>query len=108
MIIGLLSSQVDAQRVLKLNPKESKQLKNSSPWSINATCAIQSNNKKSSKVKIKVLKNSGVVNGKNLSQGQATFVNVSNNSNISVSAESGTEINLMNLSTEDLKAFCNT
>jgi hypothetical protein len=108
VLLGFISSQTYAQKTIKLNPNETKVLTNSTLWTLNATCTVQNTSQKKSKIKISVLKNSGKVNGKNLATGQTTMVTVSNNSSISVSAESGTQINLMNLSSEGLQAVCYT
>ena len=99
-LIIFLSTPVCAQKTIKLSPNETKLLTNNTLWTVNATCTIQSNEQTNSKIKISVLKNKGAVNGKNLSIGQATWVTVKNNSSISVSADAGTQINLINLSAE--------
>ena len=106
ILIGFLNSQAYAQKTIKLNANESKPLSNNTLWTINATCTIQGNNQTKSKIRISVLKNKGTVNGKNLSTGQATSVTVKNNSSISVSAEAGTQINLINLGGEGLESVC--
>ncbi len=95
-------------KTIKLGPNESKSLTNSSLWTLNATCTIQSNAQGKNKIKIRVLKNGGSVNGKNLASGQATMVTVRNNSSIAVSAEAGTQVNLVNLGDEGLQAVCYT
>lgn len=105
ILIGFFSTHLQA-KTLTLNPKETKLLTNNTLWTVNATCNIQGNTKPNSKIKISVLKNKGTINGKNLSTGQATSVSVRSNSSISVTAESGTQINLVNLSTEGLQAVC--
>lgn len=105
-VIALLSTSVYAQKTIHLNPNETKSLANNTLWTLNATCSIQSKGKTANKIRIVVLKNHGAVNGKNLTSGQATSVTVKNNSNISVSADAGTEINLVNLSNEGLQAVC--
>lgn len=108
LIIGFLGSQAHAQKTLKLSPNETKLLANNTLWTINATCTIQGTKKTHSKIRISVLKNKGTINGKNLSNGHATTVTVKNNSSIAVSAEAGTQINLINLGNEGLQAVCNT
>lgn len=95
-------------KTLSLNPNETKLLTNHSLWTLNATCNVQGMNQAKSKIKIIVLKNTGTINGKNLSTGQGTSVTVKNNSSISVSAEAGTQINLINLGSEALQAVCST
>lgn len=107
MIIGLFCSHANA-KTIKLNPNESKMLANNSLWTLNATCVVQSTNQNKSKIKINVIKNSGTVNGKKLSTGQGTLINVKNNSSVSVSAESGTQINLINLGSDELQAVCSS
>lgn len=108
ILIGFLSSQTHAQKTIKLSPNETKLLANNTLWTVNATCTIQGTQQTQSKIRISVLKNKGTVNGKNLSTGQATSVTVKNNSSISVSAEAGTQINLINLGSERLQAVCST
>lgn len=108
VMISILSNSAYAQKTITLNANEAKSLANPVPWTVKATCNIHGTVKTHSKIRIVVLKNQGVVNGKNLSTGQGTSVTVRNNSNISVSAEAGTEINLINLSSEGLQAVCNT
>ncbi len=108
IIIGLFSSQSHAQKTIKLSPNETKLLANNTLWTLNATCIVQSTHQNNSKIKINVIKNSGMVNGKKLSTGQGTLVQVKNNSSLSVSAESGTQINLINLGTDELEAVCST
>lgn len=105
IVIGFLSSQTYAQKTIKLAPNETKVLANNTLWTVNATCNIQGTNH-NGKVRIIVLKHNGTVNGKNLSTGQATQVTVKDKSSISVSAESGTQINLINLGSEGLQAVC--
>ena len=94
--------------MIRLAPNETKLLANNTPWTLNATCTIQCIHKNNSKIKINVIKNSGIVNGKNLSTGQGTLIQVKNNSSVSVSAESGTQINLINLGADELQAVCST
>lgn len=108
MMIYLLSFQVYAQKILTLSPNESRQLTNRMMWTINATCKIHCTSQTHTKIKISVLKNSGSVNGKNLLSGQTTFVKIKNNASISVRAEPGAQINLMNLGGDRLQAVCST
>ena len=106
VLVGLLSSQAYASKVIKLNPNESKLLTNSSLWTLNATCNIQSNNQVKNKIRVSIVKNKGIVNGRNLNSGQATSVSVKNNQNISFSAEPGTQVNLINIGTDSVQAIC--
>ncbi len=101
----LMSSTAYAQHVIKLSPKESKSLTNHALWTLNATCNIQGTK---SKILVSVEENKGKVNGKNLAKGQATSVNVKNNDHISVSAEPGTTVTLVNLGDDSVEAVCFT
>lgn len=105
---SLFSSITWAQKTIKLNPNENKTLTNSAFWKLNATCSIQSTKPINGKIKITVLKNNGSVNGKNLTSGESTSLKISNHSSIAVSAESGTQINLINLGDQALEAVCST
>lgn len=107
LVIGLtfLSTQLES-KTIQLAPNETKMLANNAPFTLTATCNIHAAHPIHSKVKIVVLKNKGSINGKSLSTGQGTSVAVKNNSNIAVSADSGTEINLINLGSEQLEAVC--
>lgn len=68
---------------------------------------MQSIHPKNSKIKINVLKIAALLMGK-IIYGQGTLIQVKSNSTLSVSAESGTQINLINLGTDELQAVCST
>jgi hypothetical protein len=104
-LIIMNSPAAFAQKVIKLSPKESKSLTNNYLWTINATCNIQGS-QISSKILVSVEENKGQVNGKNLSKGQATSVSVKNNDHISVSAEPGAIVTLINLGDDSVQAVC--
>lgn len=93
-------------KTITLEPNESKVLSNSAPWTLTATCNVQADEQIKSKVKVTVTKNKGIINGKNLSTGHGTLVHVKNNTHINVSADSGTEITLVNLGSKHLEAVC--
>lgn len=101
----LTSSQAYAGKVIKLSSKESKSLTNHGLWTLNATCNIQGKQAKS-KILVSVLENNCKVNGKKLSKGQATAVTVKNNETISVSAEPGTTVSLVNMGSDSVEAVC--
>jgi hypothetical protein len=102
---AIASAPVYAGKIIALNPQESKQLTNSSFFTINATCNIQST-KSNNKIRVSVLKNTGTVNGKKLNSGQGTSLSLIGNANISVTAEPGTQISLVNLGNEKIQATC--
>ena len=101
----LMSSQAYAQNVIHLSPKETKSLTNNYVWTLNATCNMQVT-ETASVIMVTVLDNKGRVNGKNLAKGQATSITVKNNENISVSAEPGTTVHLVNMGTDSVQAVC--
>jgi hypothetical protein len=107
LALVLITSQAYAGKVIKLSPKESKSLTNHSVWTVSATCSIKGGENKN-KIVVSVTENKGSVNGKNLSKGQKTSVNVKNNDSISVSADPGTTVNLVNLGTDSVEAVCFT
>lgn len=104
LVFGL-SAPAYAGKTIKLSSKESKSLTNHTLWTLNATCNIQSS-KANSKILVSVVENNCKVNGKKLSKGQATSVTVKNNATISVSAEPGTTVSLVNMGTESVEAVC--
>ena len=101
-------SPANAQKIIKLSPNETKLLTNNTLWTLNATCTVEGAHKSNDKIKISVVKNSGVINGKKLSTGQGTLIHIKASSTVSVSAESGTQINLINLGEDELQAVCST
>ena len=105
LVFGLISSPAYAGKTIKLSSKESKSLTNHTLWTLNATCNIQGTKAKS-KILVSVLENNCKVNGKKLTKGQATSVTVNNNETISVSAEPGTTVSLVNMGTESVEAVC--
>lgn len=106
--LTLLPFQVDAHTInLDLAPKESKMIANNFSWTINATCTIQTNHSKKT-ILVNALKNTSTVNGKNLSSGQKTSVTVHNNDNLTVSAEPGAQVTILNLSVDSVQASCST
>lgn len=107
LLIGIifLSTPLEA-KTIKLGPNESKTLANNAPFALTATCSVHGTHPIHSKIRILVLKNKGTINGHNLSSGQGTSVLIKNESTILVSADSGAQINLSNLSSEPLEAVC--
>lgn len=100
----LMVSQAFAH-VIKLSPKESKSLTNHYAWTVNATCNIQGAVTKGNLL-VSVVENKGKINGKNLSKGQATSIRLHDHSSISVSAEPGTTVNLVNQGNDPVEADC--
>ena len=108
LVLFVWCSRIEAARIINLKPKESKTLTNSSLWTLNATCSMSGGKKSSGTLRIQVLKNKGAINGKSLSSGQSTLLNVANDSQIKVSAEAGTQIHLKNMGADALQAVCGT
>lgn len=108
VLIALYNVPAHAQRIFNLHPNQSKVLTNTAPWTLTATCHVQVLNHSKSKIKLNVMKHNCIVNGRNLGQGQGAYMTVGSDTNISVSADSGTEINLINMGTAELKANCSS
>ena len=104
---ALMSTPVHAQKIIKLAPNESKTLKNPFLWTLNATCSLHGKTN-GGKILVRVMENKGEINGKKLSKGQATSVNVRNNDSLFVSAEALSTVNLTNLGATPLEAVCYT
>ncbi len=99
------SAPIVAQGVnLSIGPHSTQVFENNYMWALNATCKIQCKDK--NRIMVKVMKNTGRVNGRNLSSGQKTSLAVHNNDYITVSAEPGTKVNLLNLGTGPVLAKC--
>lgn len=97
-----------AQQVnLKLAPHGSKLIENNYLWALNATCTIQCNPLKN-RITVRIVKNKGTVNGKRLSIGQVTSLNVHNHDSISVSAEPGAKVSIVNVGADSVQATCST
>ena len=94
-----------AQMNFKLMPKASKVVSNNYSWTLEAICTIQANQPKN-ELLVKVTHSKGTVNGKSLAAGQTTSVVVDNNESISVVAEPGAQVNVMNLSSAPIQAEC--
>lgn len=106
-LLTLVTQPVYAQQMeLKLAPNGSKIVTNHFAWTLSATCVI--NTKTKHTIRVSILDNSGVVNGKSLATGQTTSMVVQNHDSISVSAEPGTKITLQNMSNDPIQASCST
>lgn len=101
-----LSSEVQAME-LNIAPKESKVLTNNSLWTLNATCTIQTN-QASQKLVVNAIKNESHVNGEKLHCGQKKSIQVRNHEHLSVSAEPGAEVNIVNQGSGAILATCST
>ena len=107
VLIVLLCSKIYAFPI-SLSPQETKQFTNTYSRPINATCTVQADDNTKNKIKISVLRNNGSVNGRNLSSGQSTSITVRNNESLTVRADVGTQINLINLGNQGVEAVCST
>ncbi len=102
-----MTSNAHAQHMdLNLAPNASKEITNHYLWTLNATCKIQC--KAHNTIVVSVLDHKGVVNGRNLSTGQAVSVVVHDQESIAVSAEPGTRVTLQNMGTDQIQASCST
>lgn len=89
---------------LKLAPKGSQVFENSYHMTVNATCKIQCH--ETDTIQIRMTTHQGSINGKSLSDGQTTSLSVHNNDSITVSAEPGAKVNLVNLGNGPVLANC--
>lgn len=106
-LVLLFNTNAHSQQMqLKLAANASKVITNHTLWTLNATCTIQ--NKDKNRIVVGVLDNKGIVNGRNLSMGQAMSVTVHNHDAIAVSAEPGTKVTLQNMSSDPVQATCST
>lgn len=90
---------------LNLAPHGSKLIENTFSFSLNATCTM-TNDKGKNTIKLKVVENTGTVNGQQLTKGQSTSLVVKGQKSISVHAEPGSKVNIQNLSDNPLQATC--
>jgi hypothetical protein len=104
-MLVVFNSSAFAQKVFTLSPHETKSLTNYALWTLNSKCTIKGT-KASNKILVSVLENNCRVNGRSLSKGQATSVTIKNHENISVSAEAGASVNLVNLGSDSVEAVC--
>ena len=105
VIFSTIASSAFADKSIKLSPNESKSITNSTLWTVKATCNVQSK-KANSKIRVSVLENKGEVNGKHLAIGQATSVTLKPQDQISVSAEPGTIVTIVNTGNDSVEAVC--
>ena len=104
VLIAALINSAHAMQ-LTLAPQASQLIENHYGFALNATCTIKANNKKN-KIKLRVLQNTGTINGRHLSQGQSTSVTLQSNDAVSVHAEPGSKVNVENLSDNIIEASC--
>lgn len=106
-IITFATPKAYAQQMnLQLPPNGSKVMTNHFSWTLSANCVIKT--KAKHKIRFSVQDNNCVVNGKNLTIGQATSMVVANDDSISVSAEPGTQVTLQNMGADPVQATCST
>lgn len=90
---------------LTLAPHGSKLIENTYGFSLNATCTMTNNNGKNT-IQLKVVENTGTVNGKHLTKGQSTSLVVKGKKSVSVHAEPGSKVNIQNLGDNLIQATC--
>lgn len=106
VLIAILMQPAKAQNLqLTLAPHSAKLIENNYIFSLDARCTIQAD-KKQNTIKLHVLEKTGTVNGKHLSKGQSTSVTVSDHDALSVHAEPGSKVNVLNLSDNLVHANC--
>lgn len=90
---------------LSLSSHKSQTFTNDYLWTINATCTFHVN-KGNDMIKISSINKNSSINGKNISAGHQTSINVKDQSNITVSAEPGAKVIIQNTSPENITANC--
>ena len=106
ILVALFIQPAQAQSIhLNLAPHGSKLIENHYLFSLDATCIIESS-EQNNMIKLHVIENTGTVNGKHLTRGQATSIVVNNQDALSVSAEPGSKVNVLNLSDNTVQANC--
>ena len=106
ILVVFLIQPAQAQTIhLNLPPHGSKLIENHYLFSLEATCIINSSEKNNT-IKLHVIENTGTVNGKHLTRGQATSIVVNNQDALSLTAEPGSKVNVLNLSDNIVQANC--
>lgn len=106
VLLAILIQPARAQSMqLNLAAHGSKLIENTYGFSLDANCTI-TNQKGKNKIKLQVVENTGTVNGKHLTKGQSTSVTVQGQKEISVHAEPGSKVNVLNLSDNPVQATC--
>ena len=104
--IAAMSMQAHPQSMsVNLAPQQSKMLANSSPLTINATCTIQTKHD-AQKIQVHVHKNNSHVNGLMIHDGEQKTLKINNHDSISVSAEPGAEVTIVNQGEDSIQAVC--
>jgi len=91
---------------ISLKAHGSKLIENNYSFSLDATCTIHTDKEKSNTIRLHVVKNSGIVNGRHLSKGQSTSVVVKGQEALSVHASPGSKVNIQNLGNNPIQATC--
>lgn len=91
---------------LSLAPHGSKIIQNNYAFSMDATCTIHTTQEKSNTIRLHVVENTGIVNGKHLSKGQSTSVVLKGQKALSVHASPGSKVNIENLGDNTIQATC--
>ncbi len=115
-IIGLMSTVVlvavfaqpaRAQSMdISLAPHGSKLIENNFSFSLDANCVVRSQGEGKQTIRLHVLKENGVINGKKLDKGESTSVVINGSKSVSVHAEPGSKVNIQNLGDGPLEATC--
>lgn len=100
----ILGSPVAGALSLKLNPKGSQVFENTYHMTVNAVCTLQCRDV--NKIKVSIMNSRGRVNGKTLTSGQATSLSVHDHQSITVTAEPGAKVSLLNLGNFPIQASC--
>lgn len=107
--VALIPFRAEAQSMnVDLAPKESKALSNPTPLTIHATCTIQTHQPSGEKIVVNVVKSESNINGQTMHCGQRKSIHVHNHDSITVSAEPGAEVMIVNQGSDRIQASCST
>lgn len=93
---------------IQLAPQESKSLSNPTPITIHAHCAIKTNHTQDTHIMIHVMKHHSCINGIALRSGQKKSLRIHHDDHITVVAEPGSEVSIINQGRSNIQASCST
>ena len=89
----------------ELEPNEPIELYNFAFWTINAVCSIETNDE-SDTISATVLKQTAILNGKDLSKGDTFNIDVHSGDKLKITAVSGAKVKLINQGNHTVTANC--
>lgn len=107
VLLAVFAQPARAQSMdITLAPHGSKLIENHFSFSLDANCVVHTQDQGKKTIRLHVLEENGVVNGKKLDKGESTSVVINGSKSLSVHAEPGSKVNIQNLSDSPLEATC--